>query len=115
MSQDESLKVTRAPVPGSLPEKSSIRRKNVGLRNVTVKDSHRDRSVLPSKTEGRPSSGRSLARLSQRHQEASGSPGTGEGGEVIDPKRESAVMEPRVTKTRSSPATGISAGSPSRV
>src|SRR5579864_4326475 len=68
ISQRESLKVTRPPVPGLLPVKASILSKNTVSFNVTANDSHDDSAMLLLKAAGLPNSGRPSASFSHNTQ-----------------------------------------------
>jgi hypothetical protein len=79
---------------------------------VAVKDSHFDSLVLPLKADGLPKSEWSFASASQSAQESPSSLVPGLGGDVIDPRLEDAVIDPLVTKTKSSDPTANSRCSP---
>src|SRR5450759_942444 len=85
ISQRESTKVTRPPVPALLPVNASMRLKKAESRSVTVNDSHFDSSILRLKTGGRPKSGCVLASVSQSAHDPPGSFFSGLGAAVIDP------------------------------
>ena len=83
---------------------------------VTVKVTHFDRSMSPQNTAGRPKAGSFAASRSQSDQALlRRCTGGGGGGESIVPTVESAVIEPRVTITKSPSSNAMSAGAPARV
>src|SRR5256885_17225558 len=64
MSQFESLKVTKPPVPASLPLNCAIASKNSGFCSVTVNDSQQDCAMQLLKAPGLLKPGRFVARFS---------------------------------------------------
>src|SRR5215472_1370220 len=115
ISQFDSTKETRPPVPETFPVSCSISLKKVGSRIVTVNDSHFDASTLLLNAAGRPQSECFAASVSHKAQEPSASFPSNLGGVVIDPRLEAAVIEPFVTNTISSGPTAIFCRTPSRM
>ena len=109
-SQALSLKVMSAPVPGVLVLQAVKRSKNDASCKVTVKESQADSAGREKNVEGLPKAGPwagDLVSEFQSSQEpswecmAAGTLGSGCGGEVLVPKEEQDVMEPRVRRTMS--------------
>src|SRR6266436_1360802 len=101
ISQFESVKVTRPPVPATLPVNFSISSKKIGSRIVTVNDSHFDSSTLLLNAEGRPNAASLAASVSHSFQAPSVLPSLpcNSAGRVIEPRLEAVVIDPLVTNT----------------
>src|ERR1700687_148675 len=94
ISQFESVKVTRPPVPATLPVKFSISSKKIGSRIVTVNDRHFDLSTFPLNAAGRPNAASFAASVSHNAQAPSVLPSLAcnSAGRVIEPRLEAVVI-----------------------
>src|SRR5207237_7133653 len=86
ISQLESCKDTRPPVPALLPENDSIWSKKRVSRQVTVKDSHQDSGIEALNAAGLPNAGRPLAIFSHSAQPSLSVLVRCVGGSVIEPR-----------------------------